>query len=79
MDVLERLIAALEPDDVVLGGGDVKKLKKLPPGCRASDNASAFTAGFRRFLLTTHHTACKPLLLRWLSIRGPSGAMGRRV
>jgi polyphosphate glucokinase len=26
-----RLIAALEPEDVVLGGGNVKKLKKLPP------------------------------------------------
>ena len=24
-DVVERLIAALEPDDVVLGGGNVKK------------------------------------------------------
>jgi hypothetical protein len=34
--------AALEPGDVVLGGGNVKKLKKLPPRCRASDNANAF-------------------------------------
>ena len=33
-DVVARLIAALEPDDVVLGGGNVKKLKELPPGCR---------------------------------------------
>ena len=46
-DVVERLIAALEPDDVVLGGGNVKKLKKLPPGCRQGDNANAFTGGFR--------------------------------
>ena len=46
-DVLARLIAALEPDDVVLGGGNVKKLKELPPGCRAGDNANAFAGGFR--------------------------------
>jgi polyphosphate glucokinase len=47
VDVVERLLAALEPGDVVLGGGNVKKLKKLPPGCRASDNANAFIGGFR--------------------------------
>jgi polyphosphate glucokinase len=46
-DVVARLIAALEPDDVVLGGGNVKKLKGLPPGCRAGDNANAFLGGFR--------------------------------
>jgi polyphosphate glucokinase len=47
MDVVERLIAALEPEDVVLGGGNVKKLKELPPGCRAGENANAFLGGFR--------------------------------
>jgi polyphosphate glucokinase len=46
-DVVERLVAALEPDDVVLGGGNVKKLKELPPGCRVGDNANAFLGGFR--------------------------------
>ena len=46
-DVVARLRAALEPDDVVLGGGNVKKLKELPPGCRAGDNADAFLGGFR--------------------------------
>lgn len=46
-DVIARLIAALEPDDVVLGGGNVKKLKNLPPGCRAGDNLNAFVGGFR--------------------------------
>src|SRR5262245_43352854 len=46
-DVVERLIAALEPDDVVLGGGNVKKLKKLPKGCREGNNANAFLGGFR--------------------------------
>jgi polyphosphate glucokinase len=46
-DVVERLVAALEPEDVVLGGGNVHKLKKLPPGCRAGDNSNAFLGGFR--------------------------------
>jgi polyphosphate glucokinase len=46
-DVVARLIAALEPEDVVLGGGNVKQLEKLPPGCRAGNNANAFAGGFR--------------------------------
>lgn len=46
-DVVERLSTALEPDEVVLGGGNVKKLKKLPPLCRAGDNTNAFRGGFR--------------------------------
>ena len=46
-DVVKRLVAALEPDEVVLGGGNVKKLKELPPGCRAGENGNAFLGGFR--------------------------------
>lgn len=46
-DVVARLSAALEPDDVVLGGGNARKLKDLPPGCRPGDNANAFLGGFR--------------------------------
>lgn len=46
-DVVAHLVAALQPDDVVLGGGNVEKLKELPPGCRAGDNANAFLGGFR--------------------------------
>jgi polyphosphate glucokinase len=41
------LVAALEPDDVVLGGGNIHKLKVLPPGCRVGDNDNAFLGGFR--------------------------------
>jgi polyphosphate glucokinase len=41
-----RLIDALHPDGVVLGGGNAKKLKKLPPGCRKGDNANSFVGGF---------------------------------
>jgi predicted NBD/HSP70 family sugar kinase len=46
-DVVGRLAAALKPDEVVLGGGNVKKLKELPPGCRAGDNTNAFRGGQR--------------------------------
>lgn len=46
-DVVQRLIAALEPEDVVLGGGNVHHLKTLPPHCRAGDNFNAFLGGFR--------------------------------
>jgi polyphosphate glucokinase len=46
-DMSARLIAALEPDEVVLGGGNVTQLKKLPPLCRAGDNSNAFLGGFR--------------------------------
>jgi polyphosphate glucokinase len=46
-EVVARLAAALLPDDIVLGGGNVKQLKKLPKGCRAGANANAFAGGFR--------------------------------
>jgi polyphosphate glucokinase len=46
-EVVEALVAAFEPNDVVIGGGNVKKLKALPPHCRAGDNADAFQGGFR--------------------------------
>jgi polyphosphate glucokinase len=47
VDVIERLTAALEPDYVVLGGGNAEELKELPPNCRMGDNANAFAGGFR--------------------------------
>lgn len=43
----ERLTAAIHLDDLVLGGGNAKKLKDLPSGCRVGDNAHAFVGGFR--------------------------------
>jgi polyphosphate glucokinase len=46
-DVVARLTAALVPDEVVLGGGNARSLKNLPPLCRLGDNANAFVGGFR--------------------------------
>ena len=45
--VVDALIHAFEPDDVVLGGGNAKKLNELPPHTRLGDNADAFQGGFR--------------------------------
>ena len=47
VEVVERLRAAMEPDEVVLGGGGVDELDKLPPGCRHGANENAFLGGFR--------------------------------
>lgn len=45
--VVARLVEALKPDDVVLGGGNAKKLDPLPPGTRLGNNALAFVGGYR--------------------------------
>ena len=46
-DAVARLSAALEPDYVVLGGGNARKLDALPPNARLGANENAFTGGFR--------------------------------
>jgi len=46
-DAVAKLSAALEPEYVVLGGGNVKKLDDLPPNARLGNNKDAFTGGFR--------------------------------
>ena len=46
-DVVNRLRAAFLVEDVVLGGGNAKKLRPLPPGTRLGDNRHAFLGGFR--------------------------------
>jgi len=46
-DVIARFRAALNVDDVVLGGGNTKLLKTLPKGVRRGSNANAFVGGFR--------------------------------
>jgi polyphosphate glucokinase len=46
-DIVERLKNALEVEYVVLGGGNIKYLKTLPPDTRLGDNQNAFAGGFR--------------------------------
>ena len=45
--VIDTLRAALEPEDVVIGGGNADRLTELPPGVRLGNNANAFKGGFR--------------------------------
>jgi polyphosphate glucokinase len=45
--ITKQLKIALEADYVVLGGGNSRKLKKLPPGARLGNNENAFLGGFR--------------------------------
>jgi polyphosphate glucokinase len=55
-DVVEQLVAATEPEDIVIGGGNLEHLKKLPQGCRAGNNANAFVGGFRMWNRKPHRS-----------------------
>jgi polyphosphate glucokinase len=46
-EVVQEFVNALEPDYVVLGGGNAKLLKELPPNARLGANENAFLGGFR--------------------------------
>jgi polyphosphate glucokinase len=46
-EIITSFVSRIHVDDVVLGGGNVWKLKRLPKNCRAGDNANAFLGGFR--------------------------------
>jgi predicted NBD/HSP70 family sugar kinase len=50
---VKRLTSALLLGDVVIGGGNAKKLKQVPPGCRLDSNANAFLGGYRMWELWT--------------------------
>jgi polyphosphate glucokinase len=62
--LLKRLVArftsAFLLDDVVIGGGEAKNLKKAPPGCRLGSNANAFIGGFRMWGSATDRKATLP-------------------
>ncbi len=45
--VIDLLVAALEPDETAIGGGNAEKLDELPPNCRVVTNDNAFIGGFR--------------------------------
>jgi polyphosphate glucokinase len=51
--VVGKLKVALEADYVVLGGGNSKKLKKVPPGARLGSNVNAFLGGYRMWESST--------------------------
>lgn len=66
-EVVRRLAAALEPDEVVLGGGNVKHMKQLPERCRAGSNDLAFVGGYRAWGQE-----------RWRPVRTTASARARR-
>ena len=47
LEIIGVLRAALEPDRVIIGGGNAKFLKRLPGSVTIGDNAKAFAGGFR--------------------------------
>lgn len=80
-DVVNKLAAALEPDDVVLGGGNVKLIKVLPPKCRAGDNANAFLGGFRLWEgpeTYAAHTAVHPISAASSGVAGSKKSNAKR-
>ncbi len=46
-EVVRELRSAVQADYVVLGGGNARLLRRLPPGARRGDNANAFRGGYR--------------------------------
>jgi len=51
-DIVKTLRVAMEADYVVLGGGNARKLKKLPKNARLGNNDFAFLGGFRMWRAT---------------------------
>lgn len=45
--VITFINGVFHADSIVIGGGNAKKLKNLPPVCRIGSNADAFVGGFR--------------------------------
>lgn len=45
--IVEIFRAALEPGEIVLGGGNAQHLREVPKGCRIAENSNAFIGGFR--------------------------------
>ena len=56
-EAVAHLVAALEPDSVVLGGGNAAKLGELPANARLGGNDNAFTGGFRLWQSDGHEAA----------------------
>jgi hypothetical protein len=58
--LVARFTSALLLDDCVIGGGNAKKLKDAPPGCRLGTNANAFIGGFRMWEPANARTSHTP-------------------
>jgi hypothetical protein len=54
VSVVSLLREALEPETIVLGGGNAKKLREIPPGASLGVNENAFRGGFQLWSEKTH-------------------------
>jgi predicted NBD/HSP70 family sugar kinase len=72
-EIVMKVLNKIHADDVVLGGGNVKKLKNLPKGCRAGHNDNAFIGGFRLWEQPSDATARSPKVVK-LVPRGKKSA-----
>jgi predicted NBD/HSP70 family sugar kinase len=62
-EAIGLLVAALEPDYVVLGGGNTDQLGELPPNVRLGNNEDAFRGGFRLWIDEQDRGAARPSTL----------------
>jgi len=69
MDIVTALKHALQADSVVLGGGNAKRLKRLPKDVRLGDNEHAFIGGFRLWEKAWEDE--RPACLVWSGHRSP--------
>jgi polyphosphate glucokinase len=74
--VVETLRTALEADYVVLGGGNARKLKKMPQGARLGNNDFAFLGGFRMWRKGGIGVARRQQSLSHGRVEVPAGAAG---
>jgi polyphosphate glucokinase len=72
--VVARFTSALLLDDTVIGGGNAKKLKEFPPGCRLGDNAYAFIGGARMWEPAKNRKSRTPERPRPDRAKGAKGA-----
>ena len=54
--VVPALMGAFVADYVMLGGGNSKEIRPLPPGARMGHNLTAFRGGYRLWHLDDVHT-----------------------
>jgi hypothetical protein len=77
-DIVDQLRTALEADYVVLGGGNARKLKKLPDGARLGNNEFAFTGGFRMWRAGGIGTDDRPMAAKVKSAAGAAKSKAAR-
>jgi hypothetical protein len=73
--LVTRFTSALLLDETVIGGGNAKKLKEAPRGCRLGTNANAFIGGFRMWEPASARTSHSP---EWSGYDQPQKAKGTR-